>query len=267
MSELPSCINCGVNPTTTLVFPLHGDKGGPIVCQKCAEWIDNLYSRPGSKKQLQLDALDFFGIGPPGKPASARPGELTRELLDETLQLTHPDRHPERLALATKVTAALTTLRPYLRETAKVEPAATTVTDKSPSPRWTVDETLRKTFPCRTCFTLVPMYYCDACRKEWKTRQQQERDAQNKKRRDYRAKRLAMRPPLVCRICGTQIRSKRKDAKTCSPRCRVQMHRKKIPADRLDRTGLHYAAFKNTAKKIPQPKLAREKDPNPVRIF
>jgi hypothetical protein len=225
MSNLPTCSNCGVDSATMLVFRLHGEKGGPLVCQKCAESIDRRYST--GKQADQLAALDALGIGPLGMAARARPGELTRELLDQAVQLTHPDRHgPEQLALATMVTAALTALRPFVRSVPKVEPAVTgTDTRHYPPVTSKATEPFRVTFPCRDCFKLIPMYYCDECRREWEARQEQERAAEAAKHREYRARKKARLPPQVCCVCGSKFRGKRRDAKTCSAKCRVRLHR------------------------------------------
>jgi len=231
MSDLPTCSRCSVTSASTLVFRLHGEKGGPLVCPKCAEWIDRHYGK--GKQAEQLAALDQLGIGPPGAPVRARPGELTRELLDQAVQLTHPDRHgPEQLALATMVTAALTALRPYVRSVPKVDAVAST-TDARRYRFMSAEQPYRVTFPCRACFTLVPSYYCDECRREWEARQERERATEARKHREYRARKKARLPPQVCCVCGSKFRGKRRDAKTCSAKCRVRLHRHGAPGNTI----------------------------------
>jgi hypothetical protein len=223
MSDLPTCSKCGVTSATMLVFRLHGEKGGPLVCPKCAQDIDETYG--SGKRARELAALDELGIGPPGIAARTRPGELTRELLDQAVQLTHPDKHgPEQLALATMVTAALTALRPYVRSVPKVDPAAPTTSPRHYQPV-AGKEPFRVTFPCRDCFTLIPLYYCDECRQKWEAQQERERAAEAAKHRKYRARKRARRPPQTCCVCGNKFRGKRRDAKTCSAKCRVRLYR------------------------------------------
>jgi hypothetical protein len=217
--SLPSCSRCGADGRTTLVFRLHGEKGGPIVCRVCAEWIDALYG-PAQRQMRQI--LGDFGVVVPGSVARSKPGELTRELLDDAVRLTHPDRHtPERLVLATRVTAALTALRPYVQPAPKVA----AVTDRAEAPLQPTKEPLRSTFPCYDCIKLVPLYYCDEWSREWEARQRSEREIENAKRRKSRARKRAPRAPLVCAVCGNTFRG-RSDAKCCSGRCRVCLHRK-----------------------------------------
>ena len=228
MSDLPTCLRCGVTSATTLVFRLHGEKGGPLVCPKCAERIERDYST--GKRASALAAFDELGIGPPGIAARARPGELTRELIDNALQLTHPDRHaPEQLALATMVTAALLALRPYVRSVLKVEPVATAMDTRQYKPT-AAGEPFRLTFPCRDCFTLYPLYYCDECRQRWEAVQRQKLDAENAKRREGRARKRRHRRQ-TCVVCREPFYGKRRDAKTCSSRCRVRLHRITVARD------------------------------------
>jgi hypothetical protein len=225
MSDLPTCLRCGVTSATTLVFRLHGEKGGPLVCPKCVERIERDYST--RKRAMDLAAFDEWGMGPPGIAARARPGELTRELIDNALQLTHPDRHaPEQQALATMVTAALAALRPYVRSVPKSEPVATDTRQYQP----TAAGKPLITFPCRDCFTLDPLYYCDECRQRWEAVQRQKLDAENAKRRERRA-RKRRHQRQTCVVCREPFYGKRRDAKTCSSRCRVRLHRITVASD------------------------------------
>jgi hypothetical protein len=149
---------------------------------------------------------------------------VTRELIDEVLQLTHPDRHaPEQQALATKVTAALTVLRPFVRSVPKVE-APAIVTPLRPNAPDAAAEPFRISYLCRSCYGLAPMYYCDDCKRQWIARQQQERDAENARRRQRRAEKRR-RWRQTCIVCSETFYGKRRDAKTCSARCRIRLHR------------------------------------------
>jgi hypothetical protein len=218
MTGLPACVNCGCR---TLVFRLRGEKGGPIVCPKCAGIIDEIYG-PRHRR-----VIDLPGDYVPGGPAKTRPGELTLEVINAAVKLAHPDRHgPERLELATCVTAALTALRPYARSTPKPPEPPAIVPDKWPSPRETAKKSLHLGFPCRNCIELASLYYRDSCRHEWDKRWQQERDAENGKRQQRRARKRARQPAKTC-VCGRNFHGKRMDGKYCSNACRQRAHRRR----------------------------------------
>jgi hypothetical protein len=219
MTDLPRCSRC---QSTTLVFRLHGDKGGPIVCLQCAEWIDRVWGR---KQRRMLEDLGLTAAR-----NNVRPGEVTQELIDDIIRLTHPDRHgPEQLALATRVTAALNALRPYVRSAPKPEPKPET-----PPGSWPAI-TARKDLLsgiCQECIELPPSLLCDTCRAQWEDRREQERKAEAEKARRRRARKRAIKwqkgPPVLCRVCGGQlVKPRRTDVRYCSDRCRQRAHRVK----------------------------------------
>jgi hypothetical protein len=154
----PRCRRCGDH---RLVFPLHGvEKGGPLVCPACAVGIDETfrYQRNRERAALGLDALK----------GHSGPTYLTRELLIEVLALTHPDKHPpERTELATRVTAELNALKPYVPDAPKPKPPPPAVTDKTSSPPERINIRDLLDSVCVDCLGLVSLYYCDACRAKW----------------------------------------------------------------------------------------------------
>jgi hypothetical protein len=172
-------------------------------------------------------------------------GDITTELLEDAIRLTHPDRHPaERQEFAHRVTLALIALRPFVFPAPK-KPEPVTV--KQTSPEGTTKEPLRNlprlTYPCEACIDEVPYYYCGACRAEWEKRQEKEREAERTKRKKWteaaRKRRLAQRVMSTCPVCNTQFAGKRKDARYCSAACRQAAHRERV----TDKTSAHGAAI------------------------
>ena len=205
---------------------LHGDKGGLLCCIPCRlawdkENFEDLKGCPKWKREL-------YGV-----PTTAAPSVitcLTSELLQDAIVLTHPDRHPpERQEYARRVTAELLELKPYVLPKAKPKQP---VTEKPAPPTKPAAEPLRLNYPCATCFLTVPVYYCYKCRARWDQIREDERDRINRKRRKRRARqrhlRLVRRPKASCTECGTQIKSVRKDASSCSAKCRQRAHRKRV---------------------------------------
>ena len=147
--SLASCEKCGEH---TYVTPLHGEKGGPPFCPICAgkwhaehtrrrKWgriiikAMKFYEREGGRwddfDKLKLAAagiLEDFGIDPLGYGADTigiEVGDITAELLADTIELCHPDKHPsERRDLATRVTQELLVLKPFVFPAPKAKPAA-----------------------------------------------------------------------------------------------------------------------------------------------
>lgn len=221
------CTRCG---DTALVFPLHGvEKGGPLVCPKCAHWIENGYW-PERHKHL-------YALGRVKHRRPADPTELSLELLQDALALTHPDKHPpERADLAHRVTAELNALKPYIRPAPKPEPPPPPkppVTDKNTSLRGTTTKELLDAI-CLDCIGYPPMYFCSSCRADWQEGQRRQRECENAKRRERYARRRAwqrMRQPAVtCQSCGEECRPNRRDAKYCSPACRQRALRQRRAA-------------------------------------
>ncbi len=137
--SLANCTKCGEH---TYVGPLHGEKGGPPFCPICAgywhaehtrrrKWgriiikAMKFYEREGGRwddfDKLKLAAsgiLEDWGIDPLGygtDTIGTEVGDITSELLADTIQLTHPDKHPvERRELAKRVTQELLALKPFV---------------------------------------------------------------------------------------------------------------------------------------------------------
>ncbi len=113
-----TCTGC---QTEAWLIPLHGDKGGPLKCFLCrGEWHAE-YTRRRKWGRIIIKAMNMFlkeggrwsdinklrlytGGGLNGLAERLLPGyedtigvevgDITSELLADTLQLTHPDRHP-----------------------------------------------------------------------------------------------------------------------------------------------------------------------------
>ena len=168
------CTECGKH---TYVVPLHDDKGGPLMCPICAgmwhakhsrrrKWgriiikVMKFYEREGGKwddfDKLKLATaagdfgIDILGYGS-ADTIGAEVGDITAELLADTIQLTHPDKHPlERQERAKRVTQELLALKPFVFPAPKPEPA------KTPRPRDTsfriarrhLEEPSRQKYPC-----------------------------------------------------------------------------------------------------------------------
>ena len=120
------CPKCGERVFLTA---LHGDKGGPKMCWKCGGAWHAKHARRRKAGRVVIKALKvFFDAGGDflhvnalrlaasgmsvsaeyGDTIGVEVGDITTELLDETLQLVHPDKHPtERKEAAMRVTQEL----------------------------------------------------------------------------------------------------------------------------------------------------------------
>lgn len=226
MDQTGECSRCG---KFTVLVPLHLERGGPLLCLSCGQRLHEAARREAEWKAA--DAARMRGLFVPLDYAG--PDELDRELLIDTLALTHPDRHPpERATAAHRVTAALTALLPHTKpkappptppENAPPKPTGIQVT-----PLEDLEEALppflRSTFPCPDCKELLPYYYCDTCRGLWEQKQRYEREPVNAAARRRRARRRALKAG-TCTICGKEFRGKRRDAATCSDACRQKAYR------------------------------------------
>ncbi len=256
-SYVSHCSRCGEH---TYVTPLHGDKGGPLFCPLCAgawhaehtkrrKWgriivkAMKAYEREGGSFRdfdtLKLAAMDFDVMHLEADTLGLEAGDITTELLDDAIQLTHPDRHPpERHELAERVTQDLLALRPFVFPAPKPKAAPKSITDRdgfSKSADEHFTELLHKVsaYPCELCVNQMPYYYCTACRAEWDKRQQEKRERDNAKQRKWYAWRQHIRrlrrQPTTCGVCGEKVEAKRKDAKYCSAACRQRAHRQRRP--------------------------------------
>jgi hypothetical protein len=234
-------------------MPLHGDKGGPVMCIRCGmDWhVEHARRRKAGRiiikamrayeavggrwsdfRQLSLVAA---GIPLPGYDADtlgADVGDITSELLADAIQLTHPDKHPpERRALAQRVTQELLALKPFVFPALKPKPvvAAPPRDGSIKSPLATLKKPSPDAYPCEVCVNEVPYYYCSPCRTEFLKRQNAERDRRNATQRAQYARRRArsrrQSGPRVCARCRSTFEPKRKDAKYCSAKCRQEAHR------------------------------------------
>jgi hypothetical protein len=227
------CVRCGDGPL--FLAPLHGDKGGPLMCVKCrVHWdqqhLKDLKQCPDWKRNLHGAGPRVFG--------NRELTYLTLELLNDAVALTHPDMHPpERAEKAKRVTAELLALKPYTLPKPEPKPAPT-VTDKNPSAAADYKEPLRIEYPCETCFLTVPWYYCNTCRSKYDEIERKARDYKNRRQRERYARRKSVRgyeywkkSPILCAACGKQFKWVRKDARFCSSACRQRAHRERVTAN------------------------------------
>jgi hypothetical protein len=260
VAELKLCQHCGTDKG--IILPLHLDKGGPMFCLTCgSEWHGRHagrrkwgrivikamrgYMHHGGAfedflkfRLVASDIANAFGIKIDGyEPdrTGAEVGDITAELLRDTLMLVHPDHQPiERREMATRVTRELTALQPFVFPAPKPDPeivgdtsdALTKVppgTAKEPSPE--------PAYPCEHCADEIPYYYCTTCRAEWVKRQRAKDEVENAKRRAwYRQRQARRRLGLAkprCPICGGEVAGKRKDTVHCSARCRQTAYRRR----------------------------------------
>jgi hypothetical protein len=255
---------CPICEKHNLLVPLHDDKGGQEVCLMCAgKWhaehgrrrkagrivirAINAYVAAGGSwndipKLKDSALLSDYGMDPLGylRDAVQADGDvvdLTTELLDAAVRLTRPDCHPpERRDLAHHVTQELLALRPFVFPAPKPEP----VVPIAPGPprngsshahHETLKDALRKftSYPCTECASTVPYFYCTSCKAEHEKRRFEERTLQKAKQRAWyktrKARRDLWKPGMLCPVCNTTFKSKRKDARFCSAACRQAAHR------------------------------------------
>ena len=263
------------------IGPLHGSEGGPPFCLQCGmEWHGKrgrkrrlarnvikamqMYYKAGgglehveqfAKKTFFLDSglLDCFGeffangkqeirhLFTGLKVNSTDAGELTTELLKNTLRLTHPDHHPpERRELATRVTGELRALEPYVFAAPKpLEPASRTEHSRPTSkPKPPAEPPSVPDYPCEACELTDSWHYCTACRTEFDRRWNEKTEKRNTRRREqqrawYRTRRERERRRCLghlprCATCDATFEPKRKDAKYCTPTCRQRAYRRRV---------------------------------------
>jgi hypothetical protein len=162
-------------------------------------------------------------------------GDITTELLDAAIALTHPDRHPtERKAQAQRVTQELLALRPF------VFPAPPSPPPKPDGSVSSVSADLIKPsepkYPCEECQYTDPEFYCDVCKATWEKDQQKKRERKEKKRVEKNArqreryasgKRWRRPTKHVCASCSDEFESKRADARYCCAACRQRAYEKR----------------------------------------
>jgi hypothetical protein len=243
-----TCHGCG---ESRWLLPLHGEKGGPLRCFKCAgEWnarhgrerragrvaikAIRAYRAAGGRDVNKLVApagAADFGVTLPGfEHINGAPDvtDLTSELLADLIELCHPDKHPvERKEKAERVTQQLIALRPFVFPAPKPKERKPGERDVfvEVSPK-TLKEASRLSYPCSDCADEIPYFYCDACRAEWNIRQQKIAEGERAKQRKwYHARRERLRRSVTCPACREPFKQRRADQRFCSPACRQREYR------------------------------------------
>lgn len=229
------CIPCGME--------WHGKYGrrrkiGRIVIKAMKAYENaggSLFAKDFDKLKFAATGWSMGGYEAELDTIGAEIGDITLELLKDTLQLTHPDHHPpERRALAERVTQELLALEPFIFPPPKRKPEDPFKVARDESFKSSGDdltESLRKVFsyPCEDCADTTPSHYCDACRAEHEKRWQRDRERSRAKQRSwYRRRKLrreAWEKPDTCVICGKNL--KRLGAKCCSSACRQNLYRQR----------------------------------------
>ena len=144
------------------------------------------------KLKLRAGAMDA-GLGAELRQLFGRPdeigqdvGDITTELLKDTLRLTHPDIHPpERHDLATRVTRELRALEPYVFPAPELpKPIPPTASDRPTRPADAPLPSVAPPYPCEVCKSTFSYYYCTACRTEWEHRRNTDRERRAAHRRE-----------------------------------------------------------------------------------
>jgi hypothetical protein len=212
------CANCGRH---ALLVALHGDRGGPGVCIDCSGTLLAEVKSAQRRSQEWIDAM-FNGFG----RRYASPTELDAELLRDALALTHPDRHPpERADMATRVTAALSALKPLVKPR-QPPPEPAPRNGKTTVAAANVREPVTPEHECR----YLPLgLRCDECRAKRERQERERKDRENARRRRRRA---ICRGTMigVCEVCGVGFQASRRDQVYCSPACRQRAYRNRKAA-------------------------------------
>jgi hypothetical protein len=246
-----ACANCGQR---CLVGPLHGERGGPIVCIPCGSKV-HAEIRRGERRDKLMNRLRNASIFEAHEDGASE-DELCTELLEDALRLTHPDRHPpERAELAHRVTQGLLALRPYVlprckpRDVSVAVPPSNRQTFVTPEPLRTALATLAQ-YPCSSCRHTVPTYYCAVCLGQYEQRRaakrkefEAHRARANAKARERRRWRRESRRKK-CRTCGKSFCPRRSDSLHCSRACRQRAYRDRVTTAQLadvNKLGMRHA--------------------------
>jgi hypothetical protein len=214
----------GCNKAAWLI-PLHGERGGPLRCFMCAgawnaehtkrrKWgrivikAIKMFLKEGGqygdidKLKLEASAGGFRDFMPGGlfmagyaDTIGAEVGDISSELLDDVLQLVHPDRHAvEQKAQATRVTQELLALRPFVFPAPKPQPIEEMPKPaaKPSSPRDADEDMRERPYPCELCSDTRPYFYCDTCKAEYKKREHEK----DERRKASQRKQYARRPKM-----------------------------------------------------------------------
>jgi len=253
-----ACIKCGQQ---TYVMPLHDERGGPLFCFLCAgAWHAEHAPRRRARRvlikalkayvaagghlfgsdfdELKLAAGGLFIFHEADDVANDF-SDLTTELLNATIALTHPDKHPnERKAEATRVTQELQALRPFVFPAPPPEPPSEPAKPDDGLfnvPSWELNKLSLHAFPCDDCRDALPADYCDSCKAQREEQQQKrhEREEQERLRKNERQRELYRQHNMFrtrrhcCVSCGEKFEPKRSDAKYCSAACRQRAYVKR----------------------------------------
>jgi hypothetical protein len=275
-----ACTKCG---THGYIMPLHSERGGPPYCFMCAgAWhaehaprrravrvvikaLKAYEAAGGSLYGQEFDELKIASgpyaslVGRESDTAGSDFADLTSELLDATIALTHPDKHPaERKAEANRVTQELLALKPFVfpapppKPPPKYEPRDVSLKESTEC----FNEPSQPAYPCEDCRYAIPRDYCDPCKAQWEKEQRKEEEREEAERklnnahqryryrerkrvRDYYVKRIC------CATCSKKFKPKRSDKKYCCAACRQRAYVKRdgklsnarpLGRDEIDRT-------------------------------
>ena len=255
--QVTNCIKCGSH---TYVMPLRGERGGPLFCFMCAgAWHAEYgrkrragrvvvkalrgYQKAGGKTygkdfdQLKLAADGMFVIYE-ADTAGADFRDLTSELLQATIALTHPDKHPpERQAEANRVTQELQALKPFVFPAPAPEPPPKPGDVSFKQHDDDLNEPSQPAYPCEDCRDAIPYFYCNPCKAQWEREQEKEREREEKQREKKNARQreryethkrfMASISRQAARCAARRSEPKRSDAKYCSAACRQRAYVKR----------------------------------------
>jgi hypothetical protein len=242
------------------VVPLHGERGGPLCCLLCAgKWnaehvrrrragrvvikaLKGYFAAGGKLCGADLDKLKLAAAGMSivddkflDAAGADDFSDLTSELLDATIALTHPDKHPpERKDEANRVTQELLALRPFVFPAVKPEPPKPKNDVCSKSRNDDFKQPSRPAYPCDDCRDTVPSFYCDACKAQFEKEKEKKREREDRKRLEKNARQRKrykeyrqIRKSEICGSCEKKFEPKRSDAKYCSAACRQRAYVKR----------------------------------------
>jgi hypothetical protein len=250
------CVKCGAYG---YVMPLHGERGGPPYCPLCAgAWHAAQGPRRRARRivikamrgylkaggNLRRDDLAELSCAAGGfslradDAAAARRddfADLTSELLNAAIALTHPDKHPpERKAEATRVTQELLALKPFVFPAPPPEPPPKPCDGSINSTNNELNKPSQPDYPCEDCRHAAPAEYCIPCKAQYdkeqedkRERKERERAKKNARQRELYKWRLATRLTRSCATCGEGFKPTRSDRQYCSPACRQRAYLKR----------------------------------------
>jgi hypothetical protein len=240
-----TCEGCG--KSDQWLIPLHGDRGGPLRCFMCAGEWNALYTRRRKWGRIIIKAMRMYlkeggryadldklkteaslggvldisrsglglGYGATADTIGTDVPDITSELLEDVLQLVHPDRHPvERQVLAKRVSQELLALKPFVFPAPKPPPpvskedtAVKRQPEKPASERSKEKGSLPPAYPCELCAEHTPYFYCDRCKAEWDKRRREKTERERAKHRRWYAARKE-RKAYYAKLRGEQLTPK-----------------------------------------------------------